>query len=60
MAIDIEKRAMACSNDKGFVWMSGPVVKPLALATVYTIKQAEQFVNNKTVDNLINEFENEK
>ena len=32
---------MACSNDKGFVWMSGPVVKPLALATVYTIKQAE-------------------
>ena len=41
MVIDIEKRQMACSNDKGFVWMSGPVVKPLALATVYTIKQAE-------------------
>lgn len=41
MVIDVEKRQMACSNDKGFVWMSGPVVKPLALATVYTIKQAE-------------------
>lgn len=41
MVIDIDKRAMAISNDKGFVWMSGPVVKPLALATIYTIKQAE-------------------
>ena len=41
MVVDIEHRSMACSNDKGFVWMSGPVVKPLALATVYTIKQAE-------------------
>ena len=41
MVIDVEKRQMACSNDKGFVWMSGPVIKPLALATVYTIKQAE-------------------
>lgn len=41
MVIDVANRKMACSNDKGFVWMSGPVVKPLALATVYTIKQAE-------------------
>ena len=41
MVIDVENRQMACSNDKGFVWMSGPVIKPLALATVYTIKQAE-------------------
>ena len=41
MVIDVEHRTMACNNDKGFVWMSGPVVKPLALATVYTIKQAE-------------------
>ena len=41
MVIDVANRSMACSNDKGFVWMSGPVVKPLALATVYTIKQAE-------------------
>ena len=41
MVIDVEHRQMACSNDKGFVWMSGPVIKPLALATVYTIKQAE-------------------
>ena len=41
MVVDVEKRSMACNNDKGFVWMSGPVIKPLALATVYTIKQAE-------------------
>lgn len=41
MVIDVEHRTMACNNDKGFVWMSGPVIKPLALATVYTIKQAE-------------------
>ena len=41
MVIDVENRCMASNNDKGFVWMSGPVIKPLALATVYTIKQAE-------------------
>lgn len=41
MKIDITKRSMAISNYAGFVWMSGPVVKPLALATVYTIKKAE-------------------
>lgn len=41
MVIDIENRRMLANNDKGFVWMSGPVIKPLALATVYTIKQAE-------------------
>ncbi len=41
MVIDVENRTMAANNDKGFVWMSGPVIKPLALATVYTIKQAE-------------------
>jgi len=41
MAIDIEKRSFKAANDKGFVWMSGPAIKPVALATVYTIKQAE-------------------
>lgn len=41
MKIDIKDRSMAISNYGGFVWMSGPVIKPLALATVYTIKQAE-------------------
>lgn len=41
MVIDVENRKMLANNDKGFVWMSGPVIKPLALATVYTIKQAE-------------------
>ncbi len=41
MVVDVEKRSMASANDKGFVWMSGPAIKPVALATVYTIKQAE-------------------
>ena len=41
MVIDVEKRSMLAANDKGFVWMSGPAIKPIALATVYTIKQAE-------------------
>ncbi len=41
MLVDPMTRSLTCNNDKGFVWMSGPVVKPLALATVYTIKQAE-------------------
>lgn len=41
MVIDVEHRTMLANNDKGFVWMSGPVIKPVALATVYTIKQAE-------------------
>ncbi len=41
MVVDLENRTMKANNDKGFVWMSGPVIKPLALATVYTIKQAE-------------------
>lgn len=41
MLIDIENRKIRMGNGSGFVWMSGPVIKPLALATVYTIKQAE-------------------
>lgn len=41
MKIDIEKRKIIYGNDSGFVWTSGPVIKNLALATVYKIKQAE-------------------
>lgn len=41
LKIDIKTRSIEYGNDKGFVWTSGPVIKNLALATVYTIKQAE-------------------
>ena len=41
MKIDIQNRSIIYSNDKGFVWTSGPAIKPVALATVYKIKQAE-------------------
>ncbi len=41
LKIDIASRQIQYGNDKGFVWTSGPVIKHLALATVYTIKQAE-------------------
>ncbi len=41
MKIDIDKRSSVYNNDKGFVWTSGPAIKPIALATVYKIKQAE-------------------
>ncbi len=41
MKIDIMSRSIQYGNDKGFVWTSGPVIKNLALATVYQIKQAE-------------------
>jgi dihydroorotate dehydrogenase (fumarate) len=41
MKIDIESRSILYGNEKGFVWTSGPVIKNLALATVYSIKQAE-------------------
>ncbi len=41
MKINLAKRAVEYGNDKGFVWTSGPVIKHLALAAVYTIKQAE-------------------
>lgn len=46
-----------------FLGVKKPVVKAHgssdALLFEYTLKQAEQFVNNKTVDNLISEFEKE-
>ena len=41
MKIDIATRSILYGNEKGFVWTSGPVIKNLALATVYQIKQAE-------------------
>ncbi|MGD9964671.1 MAG: 4Fe-4S binding protein, partial [Candidatus Izemoplasmatales bacterium] len=41
MKIDLNEKKIIYSNDKGFVWTSGPAIKPIALATVYKIKQAE-------------------
>ena len=41
MKIDIMSRSILYGNESGFVWTSGPVIKNLALATVYTIKKAE-------------------
>ncbi len=41
MKISIEKRRIEYGNEQGFVWTSGPSIKPLALAVCYQIKQAE-------------------
>ncbi len=41
MKIDIASRSILYGNESGFVWTSGPVIKNLALATVYQIKKAE-------------------
>ncbi len=41
MMIDIDSRSIQYGNEQGFVWTSGPVIKHLALAVVYTIKKAE-------------------
>ncbi|MBU1143805.1 MAG: 4Fe-4S binding protein [Firmicutes bacterium] len=41
MKIDITSRSILYGNESGFVWTSGPVIKNLALATVYSIKKAE-------------------
>jgi len=41
MKIDLSRREIIYGNDLGFVWSSGPMIKPIALATVYKIKQAE-------------------
>jgi dihydroorotate dehydrogenase subfamily 1 len=40
MKIDLSTKGIIYANDSGFVWTSGPAIKNLALATVYTIKQA--------------------
>ena len=41
MKIDLKEKSIIYGNEKGFVWTSGPAIKPVALATVYKIKQAE-------------------
>lgn len=40
MRIDLEKRRVVMGNQNGVAWMSGPAVKPIALALVSTIKRA--------------------
>ncbi len=41
MKIDVASRRIVYGNDEGYVWTSGPVIKPLALAVVHKIKSAE-------------------
>ena len=41
MKVDIASRSIIYGNTKGFAWTSGPYIKNIALATVYTIKKAE-------------------
>lgn len=40
MKMDIQGREIIYGGSSGFVWTSGPAIKNLAIATVYTIKQA--------------------
>jgi len=40
MIIDIEKRKVLVGNEDGEVWISGPSIKPMALAIVNKIKEA--------------------
>lgn len=40
MKINAKTRSIEYAPESGFVWMSGPSIKHLAQATVYTIKQA--------------------
>lgn len=40
MKINPQTRSIEYAPESGFVWMSGPSIKHLAQATVYTIKQA--------------------
>jgi dihydroorotate dehydrogenase (fumarate) len=40
MKINPQSRHIEYAPESGYVWMSGPRIKPVALATVYTIKQA--------------------
>ncbi len=40
MKINAKTRSIEYAPESGFVWMSGPAIKPLALAVVYRIKQA--------------------
>ncbi|ABR29998.1 dihydroorotate dehydrogenase [Thermosipho melanesiensis] len=40
MKIDIKNRKTLIGNEKGQVWLSGPVIKPIALSIVKTIRDA--------------------
>ena len=40
MKIDVASKQIKYAPESGFVWTSGPVIKNLALATVFTIKEA--------------------
>ena len=40
LRMDLASRQIIYSNDQGFVWMSGPAIKPIALATIHRLKQA--------------------
>lgn len=40
MKIDLNTRRIVYGSDSGFVWMSGPSIKPIALAVVHKIKSA--------------------
>ncbi|MDD3122380.1 MAG: 4Fe-4S binding protein [Candidatus Izemoplasmatales bacterium] len=40
LKIDIASRKIVYGSDSGFVWTSGPSIKPIALATIYKIKSA--------------------
>lgn len=40
MKIDLETRSVPIGNQDGQVWMSGPVIKPIALALIHQIKRA--------------------
>jgi len=40
MKIDVAERQIKYAPESGFVWTSGPVIKNLALATVYNIKRS--------------------
>jgi dihydroorotate dehydrogenase (fumarate) len=40
MKIELATKSIKYAPESGFVWTSGPVIKNLALATVYNIKQA--------------------
>ncbi len=40
MVVDMEKRRPVIGTPDGYVWTSGPYIKPLALATVHQVKQA--------------------
>ena len=40
LAVDIRNRRPMIGLGSGFSWASGPAIKPLALSTVFTLKQA--------------------